>query len=90
MNTYMTAVVNEQVSVVAIYDRIRNEITPWRIRWQGKMYTISQIGFHHTVKVGQTLQHIFSVTDGRTAFRITHDSDTLRWILQEITEGTLS
>lgn len=86
----MIATINEPVSVVAIYDRIRNEVTPWRIKWQGRIYTISQIGFHHTVRVGQTLQHIFSVTDGNTAFRLKHDTDTLGWMLEEVSDGLSS
>lgn len=83
----MLNLINQPISVVAIYDRIRNEVTPWRIKWQGRIYTISQIGFHHTVREGRALQHIFSVTDGNTAFKLRHDTETLSWMLEEISDG---
>lgn len=83
----MLAAINEPISVVAIYDRVRNDVTPWRIKWQNRIYTISQIGYHHTVREGRSLLHIFSVTDGNTAFRLKHDTETLGWTLEEISDG---
>ena len=86
----MIAAIHEPISVVAIYDRVRNEVTPWRIKWQGRVYTISKIGFHHTIHEGRILQHIFSVTDGNTAFKLKHDTETLHWTLEEVSDGLTS
>ena len=77
--------INEKVSVVAIYNKSANEVTPWRIKWQGRVYTIKEIGFHHTVRQGNRFYHVFSVTDGNSSFKLTCDTETLHWTLDEVT-----
>lgn len=83
----MFETINEKVSVIAIYDRLRNEVTPWRVKWGNKIHTITEIGFHHTVREGRTLQHIFSVSDGNLSFKLRCDTETLHWTLEEINDG---
>lgn len=86
----MLETINEKVSVVAIYNRYKGEVTPWRIRWGNRTYTITKIGFHHTIHEGQHLYHIFSVTDGAMAFRLKCDTETLHWTLEEVSDGLAS
>lgn len=85
--TDMLQQVNEKVSVIAIYDKSHGEVTPWRIKWNGRIYTITEIGFHHTLRHGNHLYHIFSVTDGNLSFKLTCDTETLHWTLEEISDG---
>lgn len=83
----MTETINEKISVVAVYNREDKRFLPQRIKWQGRIYTITKLGFHHTVKVGRVLHHLFSVTDGTLAFRLDLDTEVLSWTLQEVSDG---
>jgi hypothetical protein len=75
---------NEKVSVITVYDRETGSILPKRIKWHNREYTITKLGYHHTVRFGRALMHIFHVTDGSTAFRLRLDTETLHWILEEV------
>ncbi len=81
----MNEIINEKISVITIYDK--KNVLPFRIKWQGRVYDISKIGFHHKIKEGTRLFHIFSVTDGNLDFRLKFDTETLHWILEEVSDG---
>lgn len=80
----MNSIVNEKVSVISVYNASRGTIMPKKIKWHGREYSITTLGYHHKVHYGRTLMHIFHVTDGVTAFRLRFDSETLHWILEEV------
>ncbi len=50
----MTETINEKISVVTVYNRDKRTALPWRLRWHGRVYTITKLGFHHTVRIGRT------------------------------------
>jgi len=83
----MTETINEKVSVVAVYNRDNKSFLPQRLKWQGRVYNISKLGYHHTQKLGRILHHIFSVTDGNLAFRLNLDTEVLSWTLEEVSDG---
>lgn len=83
----MTEAINEKVSVVTVYNRDKKTVLPWRLKWQGRVYTITKLGYHHTTRVGRVLHHIFSVTAGSMFFRLNHDTETLSWTLEEVSDG---
>lgn len=83
----MTETINEKVSVVAVYSREKKSFLPQKLKWQGRIYTITKLGFHHTVRVGRVLHHLFSVTDGNLAFRLDLDTEVLSWTLEEVSDG---
>lgn len=83
----MQETIKEKVSVVMVYDRQTSQIMPVRLKWQGKEYRLAKLGLHHTVRVGRTLHHIFSVTDGTTFFRLNLDTENLQWTLEQISDG---
>ena len=80
----------EPISVELIFDSRSNRIFPYRIRWRGRLYTITKVGLHHFYRVGRTLYHIFSVTDGNTFFRLKLNTDTLHWTLEEIADSLVN
>lgn len=82
--------INEPISVVSLYNRNGAVVLPAKVKWNGKVYRITKVGFHHKMKIGQTLQHIFSVTDGAMFFRLRLDTDTLHWFLEEVSDGLAS
>lgn len=79
--------VNESVSVVLWSNHTTNKIVPYSLSWHGRRYRITTVGFHHTVREGRVLCHIFSVTDGTTFFKLKFDTETLAWKLLEVADG---
>lgn len=80
----MAEVIDEQVSVNLLYNHLKRSASPTSLYWRGRRYTITQVGLHHTVREGRTLLHIFSVTDGTSAFKLELNAETLLWRLLEI------
>lgn len=76
--------INQPISATLEYNAHNHISIPTRIVWRGKEYHISKLGYHHTVKQGRTLIHIFSVANESTSFRLSLNSETLEWRLQEI------
>ena len=83
----MNVRVYEKIDVITIYKRISGETAPYKIRWNGRTYVITKVGYHHTVRSGRTVYHIFHVCSNTLAFRLKHDPDTLHWILEEVSDG---
>ena len=83
----MREIIGESVSVVSLYDHRRRRFTPKKLSWNGREYPLTREGFHHPVREGRRLYHIFSMSDGATSFRLKLDSETLIWTLEEISDG---
>jgi hypothetical protein len=83
----MIEAIHERVSVITVYNREKHLVFPWCVRWQGRRYTLTKFGFHHTQRAGRKLLHIFSGVYGGIAFRLTHDTETLTWMLEEVSDG---
>lgn len=83
----MTEKVNEKIDVITIYKRLGAKIFPYKIRWNGRDYLIKKIGYHHKVRQGRTIYHIFSVSSDTLAFRLQFDPETLYWTLEEVSDG---
>ncbi len=83
----MNEIINEKVSVISKYDKTRGTFLPVKLQWQGKVRLITQIGFHHTKRQGRKLIHIFSVTDTSLCYYLSLDTETLHWILLEVSDG---
>lgn len=80
----MSFPVQEKVSVVTVYDRLTSTAMPKKMRWKNNEYFFTKLGYHHTVRFGRALMHIFHVTDGTTDFRLRFDTETLHWILEDM------
>lgn len=75
------------VSVVFFYQPKGAIAVPWQIKWDGKSYPVTKVGFHHTFRLGRTLHHIFSVVSHDTFFKLNLNTDNLSWRLEEISDG---
>lgn len=62
-------------------------VKPISLTWQNRDYIVTQQGLHHTYRSGRTLHHIYSVLAGDLFFRLNLNTDTLRWTLEEISDG---
>lgn len=83
----MNQQINETIDVITIYKRLGTETAPYKIRWNGRSYLITKVGYHHKVRSGRTVYHIFHVCSDTLAFRLRHDPDTLGWTLEEVSDG---
>ncbi len=83
----MTELINEKVSMVCSYNRENGVVAPRKMRWQGRDYTITQVSYHHRIREGRKLIHIFHGTDGSSDFKLRLDTETLHWTLEEIYDG---
>lgn len=79
--------IQEDISVITVFDHTKRRVLPWRIKWNGRTYTITQIGLHYTLSEGNTLCHFFSVSDGSLCFRLKLNTRTLHWRLEEVSDG---
>ena len=83
----MQELINEKISVITLFNHQTNRVTPKKIKWKNKIYPINLIGYHHKYKEGSRLFHIFSVCNKNLFFRIKFDTNSLEWILEEISDG---
>ena len=83
----MLTVPQEKISVITIYDLDKGQVMPRKIRWSGREYTITKLGYYHRYRVGRSIMHIFHVTDGHLDFRLRLDAESLHWTLEEVTDG---
>jgi hypothetical protein len=86
----MQEVINEKVSVIFSYNRETGLTMPKKLRWQGRDYSITRLSYHHCLKEGKALFHIFHVTDGHIDFRLRLNTDNLHWILEEIYDENIT
>ena len=75
------------VSVIFFSDQLGSKFRPLKLRWDGREYTISRVGLHHTYRTGRTLFHIFSVVGDGVFFRLKFNTDNLIWRLEEVSDG---
>lgn len=80
----MPEVIDEQVSVNLLFNHLKHTAAPTSLYWRGRRYVITKVGLHHITREGRTMLHIFSVTDGTTAFKLELNSETLGWKLLEV------
>jgi hypothetical protein len=81
--------INEEVSVVMYYSARSRRAVPHTIRWRNQEYAVGTIGYHHTVRDGQTLHHIYELVDKQQAvwFRLNLDTSNLHWNLEAVHDG---
>jgi hypothetical protein len=80
----MTEPIMEKISVITVYNRQTGAVMPYKIRWQGRDYVMKKLSYHHKIRQGRTIMHIFHVTDGAMDFRLSLDTDSLHWMLEEV------
>lgn len=76
--------INERVDVITVFQTDDGQTRPYRLRWRGRSYTLTQLGYHHTLREGRTLIHIFAVSTDTLSFKLRFNTDTLQWLLEEV------
>lgn len=77
------------VSVSLYFDHKKGLAYPTYLLWEGKPYKITKVGLQHKYNEGSTLFHIFSVVGEDLFFRLTLNTTTLHWRLEEISDGNI-
>ncbi len=75
------------VTVEFVSDVRRRRVVPKSVWWDGRLYPIVKVGLHHTYRAGRTLYHVFSVVSATIYFRLSLNTETLFWQLEEIADG---
>lgn len=80
---------NQEVGVVAIYSARMRAAAPYMISVGTKDYVVGKVGYHHTLRKGETLHHIYEVVDDKEAmhFRLNFDTSNLHWTLEAVSDG---
>jgi len=74
------------ISVDIHYDHHSRTFRPIQVTWEGRDYPILKLGLHHTYRAGRTLHHVFSVSSQTLFFRLSLNTDTLNWTLEELAD----
>lgn len=84
----MIEAVNEKVEVITIY-RLRQKplVMPYKVRWQGRDYTVTEVGYHYSMRQGRKLLHKFHVATYTINLRLSFDTETLSWVLEAVCDG---
>lgn len=83
----MIQTLSEPVSVNLSYNHATRNVQPLSLVWAGRTYPVLKVGLRHTYREGSTRHHIFSVIAGNLFFRLRLNTDSLHWILEEVSDG---
>ncbi|MBI5127342.1 hypothetical protein HZA76_02700 [Candidatus Roizmanbacteria bacterium] len=83
----MLETIFEKVSVISSYNHEENKVAPYKMRWRLRDYFIKKVAYHHKIREGRNLFHIFHVSDGNLDFRLKFDTENLNWVLEEVSDG---
>ncbi len=83
----MHETINEKVSVITLYDRNKGIVQPIKVRWQGRVYQVSKVGYHHKTREGRVMIHVYSVVTETIAMRLELNTETMHWNLAEVSDG---
>jgi len=70
---------NQTIEVVAIFKD--NHCYPAKFVYQSKTIVVEELNLHHQNRHGQTIIHVFDVSNGQTDFRLEFNTQTLIWKL---------
>ncbi len=74
--------IDKTISVAAIFGNTYKAIKPFRLRWQGEIYTISKVIYRHKYRDDSGTVYVFSATDElRNYFEILVAACDIRWML---------
>ncbi|MBP7928142.1 hypothetical protein KAZ57_03275 [Patescibacteria group bacterium] len=85
----MSQKIGEKVSVVVAFDHAKRKTQPIKVVWRNHTYTFKQFGFYHKYKHGDTTFHVISAVCDNLNFRLTLNSETLSWTLDEVFDANI-
>lgn len=79
--------IDEKISVVMIFSQKNNKAYPYKMLWRQSEIIFSEITYHHLVREGRVVSHIFHATDNTNDYKLILDTQTLNWKLIEVSDG---
>lgn len=85
----MREIINQEASVVMYYSARKRVALPHLISWQNTEYHVGEIGYHHKIREGRTLFHVYELIDTSSSiwFRLKLNTDNLHWNVEAISDG---
>jgi len=74
-------------TVQCIYNHKTRIFAPHSLLWEGRQHKVTIFGYHHSYRQGKTMMHVFSVASPTLYFKILFNTDSLSWIVEEISDG---
>lgn len=79
--------IHERVNVLAVFDHEIENIIIHKVRWNGRVYNISKMGYQYKQRIGRNHLHIFHVNNESIHFKLQFDTEHLAWYLIEVSDG---
>ena len=76
--------IHETITVGAIFGDNNKKLKPVWFVWSGRKYSVREITYVWTERLGKASIHHFTVTDGSSLFVISYNTDTLISTLRSI------
>ncbi len=84
----MIETIYEKVEVITRFRLLPKPVTEiYKIRWRGREYLITKLAYHYKVWDGRTRVHKFAVSTNVMDFRMSYDTESLFWVLEEVSDG---
>lgn len=75
--------IGEPISVIASFG-LPYKIKPVRFKWSGRLLEVKEITYTWTTKEGQSNIYHFSVSDGKTLYELSFDTNSLVWRIKNL------
>ena len=75
--------IGDAISVLASFG-MPYRIKPLRFRWSGRLFEVKEITYTWQTKDGQKNIYHFSVTDNKTLYELSFDTDSLIWRIENL------
>lgn len=73
--------------MIMTFNKEKGTVRPYKMQWNKDDIIFTEVTYHHLIKQGIQLIHVFHVTDGTMDYRLHLDTQTLHWKLMEVSDG---
>lgn len=75
--------IGDAINVLASFG-MPYRIKPLKFKWSGRLFEVKEITYSWKTREGQKEIYHFSVTDGKTLYELTFDTDSLIWKIENL------
>lgn len=75
--------IGETISVIASFG-LPYKVKPLRFKWSGRLLEVKEITYTWKTEEGKSNIYHFSVSDGKTLYEISFNTDSLLWRLESL------
>jgi hypothetical protein len=83
----MYETINEQVAVLAVFGLDGHKVRPFRMKWQHNEIDFIHVDYQHKYKDGESMIHVFCVSDGPNYYELHFDAVAMKWILGRVSDN---